>query len=112
MAEACKQLGFYDEEAIYRKLIADCKASGIKPQTKASLQAAAADSAQNRSTSAKRTYEANTGASHVPYRLAESAEEVKIDQNNATYQGAASYGNTSMRPRRNLSAARPQGANA
>mmetsp|Transcript_22039 Transcript_22039/g.27076 ORF Transcript_22039/g.27076 Transcript_22039/m.27076 type:complete len:211 (-) Transcript_22039:169-801(-) len=30
LAEACEQLGFEEESAIYKKLIADCAASGIK----------------------------------------------------------------------------------
>ena len=30
LAVACTTLGFDEEAAIYRKLIADCKASGIK----------------------------------------------------------------------------------
>ena len=32
LTEACQQLGFADEEAIYRKLLADCNAAKIKPQ--------------------------------------------------------------------------------
>ena len=39
LAEVCKKLGFAEEEAIYKKLIADCKASGIKPQKRAAAPA-------------------------------------------------------------------------
>jgi len=30
LAAACKKLGFTEEEAIYQKIIKDCKESGIK----------------------------------------------------------------------------------
>lgn len=31
LAEVCKLLGFKEEEAIYKKLVKDCRSSGIEP---------------------------------------------------------------------------------